>query len=82
MDGTGFDRWFCDHRVHGDILTGFVLLHLRNDVVHDHGADERYGLYVHGDGNEYKRYGSGVLGFGLGDSVDGSWCTNVGVGDQ
>jgi hypothetical protein len=50
--------------------------------VHDHWSHEWHGLHVHGDGDECVGYGFSLDGFVGGDSFDGSWCTDFGLGDQ
>ena len=85
MDRT-FVEWCCGHGLHGDPVcfddgsdSGFVCV---GESVHDYGSHQWHGVHVHGDCDERVGYGFSIVGFGLGDAVDGSWGTNVGVGDQ
>jgi hypothetical protein len=50
--------------------------------VHDHWSHEWHVVHVHGDGDERVGHWYSIVGVGLGDTFDCSWCANVGVCDQ
>ena len=85
LDRTFVDWWCCDHGLHGHSVhldrsadTGVVSV---GESVHDHGSHQWHLIHVHGDGDERIGYWCSFDCFGLGDSVDCSWCTNISVGD-
>ena len=79
-------EWWCgDHWVHGHAVhldhssdAGVVCV---GESVHDHGSHQWHGVHVHGEGDERVGCRFSLDGFGLGDSFDGSWCTDLGFGD-
>jgi len=80
------ERWRGDHWVHGDPVcfddcadSGVVC---PGESVHDLGSHEWHCVYVHGDGDERVRYWRRVDRFCCSHALDGSWCTDLGFGEQ
>ena len=85
MDCSGQQWWCVDHWLHGDSVhldysadTGFVCV---GESVHDHWSDQWHGVHVHGDGNKLCRHWCCVSCVCCSHALDGSWCTDVGVGN-
>ena len=62
VHSASFERRQCDHELHSDIVAGRAY---RNRYVYADLGDwshERYGLYVHGDGDERRRHQCAIIG--------------------
>ena len=56
MDCTDGQWRQCGYGLHGDVIAGFIHVHVDDDELHGDWSHERYELHVHGDGDECCRY--------------------------
>jgi hypothetical protein len=73
-------RWrISDHGLHRDLVARLEDLHDYDDELHGDWSDQWHELHVHGDGDELEGYECCFVCVGCRGSVDGSWCSYVGV---
>jgi hypothetical protein len=82
VDCAGVEWWRFDQFVLGDVFAWFVHVYERNNLVHGDGSDQWHFVPVQCDGDECVRNWFGFDGVIGGCSVDGSWCSDFGFGDQ
>ena len=76
VDGAIVERWQRDHRLHGDVVAGFVHVYDCNNLVHGEWSHEWHELHVHGDGHECCWYWFVIHCVYRDHPVDGSGCTD------
>ena len=82
LDGTLQHGRCCDHRVHGDVIARWALMHLDPcDDLHRCWSDEWCELHLYGHRNERKWHVACLCSFGFGTCFHGSGCTYGSFGD-
>ena len=78
VDSSGEQRWFGDHRVHRDLISGWIHVHHVDHFVRGHRSHQWHRLHLHREGLEQRRQQFVISLLGVGHAACGSGRTDLG----